>query len=274
MSHALIPVAIAGLPGAVGRALVSAVLASPDVELVPVGFTSSSHAGRVHEQEGARVELVDASGFASERLPAHSVVIDFSVPDAVVPNVERYCRERVPFVLGTSGDRVADAAAHVLQSETSAVIAANMAIPVILLQAAVAHLAARFPGAMAGGGLAVVESHQAAKRDISGTARAMLGDLALLGLPATVDAIEAIRDEARARERGVPEAHLGGHAYHDLLLEDPSGDATLTFGTRVHGRAVYAAGALAATRFLVRRLRGGSRGEVFSMIDVLEGQAS
>jgi len=269
-----IPIVIAGLPGAVGRALVSAVRAAADLELAPVGFTSPRHAGAVHEQEGVRIMLLDASSVATAPLPPGAVVVDFSVPDAVVPNVDRYCRARTPFVLGTSGDRVAEAAQRVQGSDVSAVIAANMAIPVILLQAAVAHLAERFPGAMAGGALSIVESHQVAKRDVSGTARAMLDDLGALGLPAAPEVIESIRDEARARDWGVPEAHLGGHAYHDFVLDDASGAASLTLSTRVHGRAVYAAGALAAVRFLARRVAAGASGEVYSMIDVLGGQAS
>lgn len=269
----MIPIVIAGLPGSVGRALVAAVQAADDLELVSFGYTSARHAGQVFEQDGARVELLDAATFGQRPLPEGAVVVDFTVPDAVVPDVRRYCEASVPFVLGTSGDRIAEAAALVEGSSTAAVIAANMAIPVILLQAAVAHLASAFPGAMRGGALSIVESHQLAKRDVSGTARAMLPDLGALGLPAEPEVIESVRDEARAAAWGVPEAHLGGHAYHDFVLQDASGEAWLTLSTRVHGRAVYASGALAAARFLARRVRQGASGEVFSMIDVL-GQAS
>ncbi len=264
-------VVIAGLPGSVGRALVTAVQAADGLSLAPFGLTSPRHAGSVHRQDGADIELEDAANLSRRGVPPGSVVVDFSVPEAVIPNVERYCAAGVPFVLGTSGDRSAEAAALVQNSASAAVIGANMAIPVILLQAAVAHLAERFPGAMRGGALSIVESHQVAKRDVSGTARAMLPDLAALGLPASVDVIEAIRDEARAREWGVPEAHLAGHAYHDLVLDDASGEASLILSTRVHGRAVYASGALAAVRYLVDRVAEGARARVFSMIDVLTG---
>lgn len=263
------PIIVAGLPGAVGRALVSALVDAADLALVPRGLSSARHAGTVHEQAGARVALVDAATFDAQPWPEGAVVIDFSVPDAVLGNVDRYCAAGVPFVLGTSGDTVTQAAARVLQSETSAVIAANMAIPVILLQAALTHLAATFPGAMRGGALSIVESHQTRKRDVSGTARAMLADFGQLGLPATADGIEVIRDEDRASAWGVPDEHLAGHAYHDFVLEDASGAASLTFTTKVHGRAVYAAGALTAARFLVGKLAEGSQGEVFDMIDVL-----
>ena len=265
-----LPVVIAGLPGSVGRALVSAVVAADDLSLVEFGFTSARRAGTVHEQDGVRIELLDAVAFSG--VPDGAVVIDFSVPDAVVPNVQRYCAAGVPFVLGTSGDRVDEAAAIVRASEATAVIAANMAIPVILLQAALSHLAAAFPGALSGGELSIVESHQIAKRDISGTARALLSDLTALGLSAGPEVIESIRDEARARAWGVPDDHLEGHAYHDIVLDDASGAASLLLSTRVHGRAVYASGALAAARFLAAAPR--DRGRVYSMIDVLRGQAS
>ncbi|MEO0603962.1 MAG: dihydrodipicolinate reductase C-terminal domain-containing protein [Myxococcota bacterium] len=268
------PVVVAGLPGSVGRALVTALQGVDDLHLVPIGLTSPRHAGTVHEQDGAQVQLVDASTLDRQPLPEGAVVVDFSIPDAVMPNVERYCAAGVPFVLGTSGDRIPEASARVEQSEVAAVIGANMAIPVILLQAAVAHLAETYPGAMRGGTLAIRESHQVSKRDISGTARAMLPDLAALGVPAGVEMIEAVRDEGLARAWGVPEAHLAGHAYHDFVLGDVSGAASLGLSTRVHGRAVYAEGALAAVRYLVAQVATGARGRVFSMVDVLRGQAS
>jgi 4-hydroxy-tetrahydrodipicolinate reductase len=43
-------------------------------------------------------------------------------------------------------------------------------------------MAARFPGAFAGYGLAVTESHQAAKKDTSGTAKAVVASFRQLGL--------------------------------------------------------------------------------------------
>lgn len=264
-----IPVIVSGLPGSVGRALVDALSKADDLALVPTALTSARHAGTVHEQRGVSIDLIDAARFGEHAWPEGAVVVDFTVPEAVVPNVERYCARGVPFVLGTSGDTLQHAAALVRGSATSAVIAANMAIPVILLQAALSDLARRFPGAMAGGELAIVESHQVTKRDISGTARALLDDLAGLGLPADGSTIASIRDEARARAWGVPEPYLEGHAYHDIELRDASGTASLTLSTKVHGRAVYATGALTAVRFLAEAVASGARGEVYDMSDVL-----
>ncbi|MEN0067109.1 MAG: dihydrodipicolinate reductase C-terminal domain-containing protein [Myxococcota bacterium] len=265
----MVPVVISGLPGAVGRALVDEVTRADDLELVPIALTSPRHAGSTYETDDGAITLVETAQVGEQPLPRGTIIVDFTTPSAVLPNVEHYCSARHPFVLGTSADTISQAAARVKASAVSAVIAANMAIPVILLQAALAHIAERFAGAMTGGTLSIVESHQVAKRDISGTARAMLGDFEALGLPVSPQTIEAVRDEARARAWGVPEAHLEGHAYHDFVMDDPSGAASLTFATRVHGRAVYAAGAITAVRYLHEQLQAGVRGEVFSMVDVL-----
>jgi dihydrodipicolinate reductase len=93
--------------------------------------------------------------------------------------------------------------------------------------------------------LKVIESHQAGKKDTSGTAR---GILTAAGLPH--DFIEAVRDPRIQKDvYGVPEAFLDGHAYHLFTFTGP-GDIEIQISTKVHGRETYALGVLALAKKL------------------------
>jgi 4-hydroxy-tetrahydrodipicolinate reductase len=156
--------------------------------------------------------------------------------------------------------------------EVPAIIAPNMAAPIVVLQAAVRHVAERFPGALSQYSLAVEESHQAAKRDVSGTALQLLGGFRALGLNLSTKAIVSHRDpEYQSRVLGVPEAHLHGHGWHWYRAHSADGSVALELSHRINGRRVYAEGALTAVRFLRRQIAQGCRGRVFSMLEVLEG---
>ena len=199
-----------------------------------------------------------------------SIVIDYSTPGAALDNIQAYVEAGVSFVMGTTGFDRAEAVRLVTGSPVSAVIAPNMAAPIVVLQAALAHVAERFPGALQGYRLAIHESHQSTKKDVSGTARALLGPLRALGCESVTPEIEAIRDPQQQRGLGVPEEHLSGHGWHWYEAKSGAGDVTLEVSHRVNGRRVYAEGALLAAAFLHRQRAAGARGQVYSMQDVLE----
>ena len=218
------------------------------------------------------LSLVGGDRLAEIPLPAGTVVIDFSTPQAAAANAQRYTQLGVPFVMGTTGFDADAVQALVASSAVSAVVAPNMAPPIVLLQAAMRWLADTFPGSCAGSGLAVRESHQQGKRDTSGTAKALVQSFQQLGVDFGADQITQVRDPQRQRaELGVPEEHLAGHAYHRYDLSCADGTVQLALEHNVLGRRVYAEGALLAARYLSGRLADGSRGEVFSMRDVLCG---
>src|SRR5690606_6605057 len=102
---------------------------------------------------------------------------------AALMNLDFYLSRRIPVVMGTTGFDRAEAVRRVAAAGVPAVIAPNMAIPIILIQAALRQLADTYPAALAGYGFDVVESHQQGKKDTSGTARALVADFARLGLP-------------------------------------------------------------------------------------------
>ncbi len=248
------------------------VAASSDFELFEIGLTSPVHEGETLSLGDQVVGLVASDSLAVVSLPADTLAVDYTTPDAALDNVRWYAGSDVPFVMGTTSFDLAEARRLVAASGVSAVIAPNMAVPIVLLQAAARWLAAEFPGALAGARLKVVESHQANKRDTSGTAKALVASANELGVPIPLEDIEKVRDpERQQNEIGVPPEHLAGHAFHRYELTAAAGTVELVLEHNVLGRRVYAEGTIAALRFLQSKIAGGSRGEVFTMEDVLRG---
>ncbi|TWT96621.1 4-hydroxy-tetrahydrodipicolinate reductase [Botrimarina colliarenosi] len=266
------PVFIAGLPGKMAAETAELVAAADDLELLETGLTSPVHDGETLTLGGRVVALIAEDSLTSLAVPAEAIAIDYTTPDAALDNVRWYTASDVPFVMGTTSFDLDEAKRLVAASGVSAVIAPNMAAPIVLLQAAARWLAEEFPGALAGADLSVTESHQATKRDTSGTAKALVASVNGLGVPYGVDAIQKIRDPERQKsEVGVPAEHLNGHAFHRYELTAAAGTVQLVLEHNVLGRRVYAEGTLAAVRFLRDKIAGGSRGEVFTMEDVLRG---
>ena len=220
------------------------------------------------------VPMGDQEAFllAPEREPI-DLIVDFTQPQSVVRNAELYCRAGIPFVMGTTGGDRKRLIEVVQSSAISAVIAANMAVPVILFQDMIRHAAESFPGSLEGYKLNIWESHQGSKPDPSGTAVSLLEFFEKLGIPFTKEQITMVRDPVyQESELGIPEEFLGGHGYHTYTLVSPDGTVTLKFTHNVLGRDVYVDGALRAIRFLAKQQ--GVKGRVFSMQDVLRGVAA
>ncbi|WP_243362723.1 dihydrodipicolinate reductase C-terminal domain-containing protein [Fundidesulfovibrio terrae] len=82
----------------------------------------------------------------------------------------------------------------------------------------------------------VVESHQADKSSVPGTAVSIASSL---GLPS--DKIQSVRDPREQSDAfGIPSEYLSRHAYHRIEIEDPV--CKISFETKVFGRSPYAAG--------------------------------
>ncbi len=242
-------------------ALVGPEIKSETVEAAGIRFRAVPPAGR----EDARAEIETILEKESGRVAA----VDYSLPSAIEENVRFFCRCGLPFVMGTTGGDTAWIRTQVEQAGLVAVVAPNMAIPIVLLQAAAQWLASTFPGALAGYSAHIRESHQSTKKDTSGTAKALAANMAVLGLPVRVEEIEKIRDPERQKQMGVPPEHLGGHAYHTYSIRSADGGVEVALTHNVHGRRVYAEGTLWALRFLASRIAAGERARCYKMIDVL-----
>lgn len=84
--------------------------------------------------------------------------------------------------------------------------------------------------------IGLVESHQAGKTSVPGTAVSMAESLGL-------DAVEirSVRDvQVQQNALQIPPEHLARHAFHEVLIED--GACSIRMETRVYGDAPYADG--------------------------------
>lgn len=274
-----IPLLLSGVPGRMAHAIAELVSRPPwqeGFELLPVGLSSDARSGQRLAINGTTIELLGPA-HRENGLLAHNlegaIAVDFSTPTAAIGNVAFYTRAGIPFVMGTTGFVQVEAAAMVRRSNISAVIAPNMAIPIVVMQAALEWAARNFPGALEGMTVAIRESHQAAKRDTSGTARYFAGLFASLGLGQARVAIDSIRDPEAQRALGVPEEFIAGHGWHWYEARNADGSLAVDLSHRINGRSVYAEGALRAVEFLAVKRRRRSTGEVFSMSDVLAQDA-
>ena len=106
-------VMISGLPGRMGIGLAEAVVDRFGQDtLLPYALTGEGMGDSVRIKDSVDVKLIppsrreemweDVREFAKEAEKT-VVAIDFTHPDAALPNVEFYSEERIPFVMGTTG---------------------------------------------------------------------------------------------------------------------------------------------------------------------------
>ena len=265
-----------GLPGNMAAAVAGHALDDNRFELVPYSLTGpeitaaehliQDRAIRLIRPEDARTGLADA-----QHRFAPFISVDFTHPTAVTDNARTYCRQGLPFVMGTTGgdrnllDRL------VCESEIAAVIAPNMAKQIVGFQAMMEWAGRNLPGLFSGYQIAIRESHQQGKADTSGTAKAMVDSFNRLGTPCTAADIARERDpRVQKTDWGIPEAHLAGHAWHTYTLTSADQTVKFEFSHNVNGRDIYALGTLDAARFLARKVAAGRKARVYSMIDVLK----
>jgi len=200
------------------------------------------------------------------------ISVDYALPAAVNSNAEFYCRNKLPFVMGTTGgdrDLLMDTVAA---SSICAVIAPNMAKQIVGFQAMMEYAARTFPNLFEGYTLEIKESHQQGKADTSGTAKAMVRYFNSLGTPFTEKDIIKERDsEDQKHVWGIPAEFLSGHGWHTYTLVSNDKTVKFEFTHNVNGRDVYAQGTLDALIYLDKKVAEGVQGQVFSMIDVLKG---
>ncbi len=271
-----IKVMINGLPGNVAKVIATHALNDERYAVLPYALTGPEINARQCRIADQDIELIqpaqrDAKINAVIASEAPFISVDFTHPSAINANAEFYCLHQLPFVMGTTGGDRNHLLATVQRSQVSAVIAPNMAKQIVGFQAMMAYAAEHFPNLFKGYHLSIRESHQSGKADTSGTAKAMVNYFNRMGLAFGTDQIEKERDPERQRNMwGVPPDYLNGHGWHTYTLM--SGDQTVKFEFthNINGREIYGEGTLEAILFLVQKISQGTKGEVFSMIDVLK----
>ncbi|CAA6653757.1 unnamed protein product [Spirodela intermedia] len=263
-----------GCAGKMGKAVAEAAV-SAGLQLIPASFSSLGEAGQLVKVSTTDVRLHGPSekeDVLSSVLDKHPnvIIVDFTVPDAVNPNTELYCKFGMPFVMGTTGGDRELMYKTVENSNVYAVISPQMGKQVVAFLAAMEIMAEQFPGAFSGYSLQVMESHQSTKLDTSGTAKAIISCFNRLGVSFELDQIQQIRDPRKQLEVvGVPEEHLSGHAFHLYHLTSPDNTVSFEFQHNVCGRSIYAEGAIDAAIFLAKKVQAKAEKKIYDMIDVL-----
>jgi 4-hydroxy-tetrahydrodipicolinate reductase len=233
-----IKVAVIGAAGRMGQQTCAAVEAADDLELV------------------ARI---DRAGSMAEAAAADAqVVVDFTVPDAAMANIEAALRLGLHVVMGTSGfdsDRLAQVETMVERSpELGVVIAPNFAIGAVLLMKFAREAAAHFTS------VEIVETHHPDKVDApSGTAvhtaHVIAESRRSAGRSASPDATSRALEGARgASVEGVPvhSLRLRGAVAHEEVTFGNAGEI-LTLRHDSLDRAGFMPGVLLAVREVVIR---------------------
>lgn len=211
-------VAVLGAGGKVGREVVAMIEAASDLAL--------------DEAIGGR----DGAALAAAKLDAE-MLVDFSTPAAVMALLERLDPSHsLALVIGTTG--FSEAQSTRLRAEAAhrpVLVGANFAHGFGPFRAALMALAVALPQAR----LTLSETYNAAKKpQPSGTTQGLLADLA------TMDRVAKVGIHRIGDTPGITELRC------DL------GVSEITLRIAVAGRAAYAAGALAAARWLRGRLAG------------------
>ncbi|MFL6071625.1 MAG: 4-hydroxy-tetrahydrodipicolinate reductase [Actinomycetes bacterium] len=234
-----VKVAVAGASGRMGAETCRAVEAADDLELVA--------------QVGRDGSLADAASAGAQ------VVVDFTVPDVVMGNIEQALSLGLHVVVGTSGfdeqrigqvQKLVDAA----PSAQGVVIAPNFAVGAVLLMRFAREAAAHFSS------VEIIETHHPDKLDApSGTAVHTAQVIAEArknaGTPVAPDATERSLDGARgAVVEGIPvhSLRVRGAVAHEEVTFGNAGEI-LTLRHDSLDRASFMPGVLLAVRAVSSR---------------------
>ena len=258
--------AVAGVGGRMGREILSAAHAAPDLTIV-AGFARDG-SPLVGTDLGVLIGAGTLRGVAAGDAPDLSgadILIDFSRTGATVGYAAAAAAAGIPFLTGTTGLTASQrAAVEATAAHVPTLIAANTSVGLTALLRILPELV-RALGAEYD--LEIVETHHRHKADApSGTALTIARALA-----AARDA--ELADHARfGREGHTPRAagEIGIHAVraggnpgeHRIILA--SDGEQIEVSHRAITRGTYAAGALRAARWLVGRAPG-----LYTMDDVL-----
>lgn len=261
----MLRIAIAGASGRMGRMLIDAVDQASDLWLSAALDRADSPllGAPASNRPDATVKV---SSNLDAALSASDVLIDFTRPDATLAHLEACASHGVRLVVGTTGFDGAGRDAIAAASERIAIVfAPNMSVGVNV----VFKLIEEASRALANGyDIEIIEAHHRHKVDApSGTALKM-GAIVAAALGVDLDDVASY-----GREGNVGERHRSTIGFSAIRGGDIVGDHTVLYaglGERIEithrasSRAGYAAGSLAAARFLEHRERG-----LFDMQDVL-----
>jgi 4-hydroxy-tetrahydrodipicolinate reductase len=215
-------VCIAGATGWTGRALVSGVLAAPDLELVSA--VGRSAAGRdLGEALGGETLGVRVHASVGEALEGVDVLVDYTSATAVKANALAAIEAGVAVVIGTSGltaDDFAEIDAAARERSIGVVASGNFSLTAAMCQAAALLAARHLPQ------WEVIDYASATKPDVpSGTARELAERLGAIRRPELGHPIADLHGPQEARG-----ASVGGAQVHSVRLPSFVVSTEVVFG--------------------------------------------
>ena len=249
-----------------GRAIIEAALAAPDVEIVAaIDRAESADIGRDCAEFLGRTIGVPVAAELRE-IERAEVLIDFTRPDATRAHLDVCARARVGAVIGTTGFDPAGKAAIAAAAERAPVVfAPNMSVGVNAMVRLV-ELAAKMLAE--GYDIEVIEAHHRLKVDAPSGTALQLGEAA-----ARATGRQLADCAVYERYGNIGPRPAGSIGFATIRGGDIIGDHTVLFagtGERIEithrsaSRMTYAMGALRAARFIHGRAAG-----LFDMQDVL-----
>ncbi len=266
----IVRLGVAGGLGRMGREIVLLAIASPEAfHVVAAGVPQGSKdagkrlGGLLHlESDG---EILPERGFkAALKKREFDVLVDVTGGDSAVPYLRDAVAARTPFVSGSTGvsdaelEKVGTAAKR---AGVPGVWTPNFSVGVNVWWSAVSRVARALPDY----DVEIVEAHHNQKKDApSGTARRAAELIQKASGPAQLVHGRVGVTGPRGREIGMHAVRMG-----DVVGEHTayfSGNAERIEVThRAHSRMAFAAGALAAVRWVAQAKQGG----LYTMADVL-----
>jgi 4-hydroxy-tetrahydrodipicolinate reductase len=262
-----IRIAIVGATGRMGKMLIEAVLASPDLTL----GAALDQAGSALIGQDAGLTLGQHTGVpvtsdVAAAMTHCDALIDFTRPEGTLAHLAICEAFGKKIVIGTTGfDAAGKAAIAAAGKRTGVVFAANMSVGVNvtlkLLELATQHLQHDYD-------IEIFEAHHKHKVDApSGTALAM-GEAVAKAMDKSLDGIAqwARHGHTGAREKGSIGFSVmrGGDVVGDHTVYFAGEGERIEITHRSSNRATYAQGSLKAVRFLMQKTAG-----LYTMHDVL-----
>lgn len=264
-------IVVCGAAGRMGKRILACAMAEKEIKIVgAVEAASSPFVGKdAGEVAGEGTLDVPILSSLEEALSGADVVIDFTMPEVTLKNIETAAKQKKAMVIGTTGfsetqkKEIAAQARHI-----PVVLSPNMSVGVNLLFDIVGEVARRLGEEY---DIEIVEAHHRFKKDApSGTARRLAEAIAeSTGRNLAKDAVYGRKGDSAVRKPH----EIGIHA---VRAGDIVGDHTVTFcalGERVeishraHSRDTFAKGALRAARFVAKQKPG-----LYSMQEVLKSK--
>lgn len=261
MSNRVIKLIVTGATGKMGREVVKLALDTPDLELVGaidhhcIGQTVSQALGLSPELIGANVVISDDLEQVLKTAEPDAGV-DFTNPEAVMPNVRKMIAYGCCPVIGTSGfndDTVSELKALLEQKSLGGMLVPNFAIGAVLMMMFAEKAAEYFEHGE------IIEYHHNQKLDApSGTATHTLNRMAAVRAkgfnPAQVTETETLPGSRGGRHPGGLNVHSvrlpGLVAHQEVLLSD--GGQMLTLRHDSWNRAGFMPGVALAIRHAVK----------------------